>query len=141
MSQPSLSDCTLQRLPVYGDERGQLAVIEGEALIGFPVRRVYYLFGTVGAVSRGFHAHHRLQQLAIAVRGSCRMLLDDGRERTSIWLDDPGSALRLPPMIWHEMHDFSDDCVLLVLADYEYDERDYIRDYAEFRRLAAGESV
>jgi hypothetical protein len=35
-------------------------------------------------------------------------------------------------MIWREMHDFSDDCVLLVLASEHYDESDYIRDYLEF---------
>jgi len=39
-------------------------------------------------------------------------------------------------MVWREMHDFSDDCVLLVLASEHYDESDYIRDYDEFiRRL------
>ena len=30
------------------------------------------------------------------------------------------------------MHDFSDDCVLMVMADQLYDEADYIRDYADF---------
>ena len=35
-------------------------------------------------------------------------------------------------MVWHEMHGFSDDCVLLVLASEHYDESDYIRDYQDF---------
>jgi dTDP-4-dehydrorhamnose 3,5-epimerase len=30
------------------------------------------------------------------------------------------------------MHDFSPDCVLMVFADAEYDEADYIRNRAEF---------
>jgi hypothetical protein len=30
------------------------------------------------------------------------------------------------------MHDFSEDCVLLVLANSHYDENDYIRNYDEF---------
>ena len=30
------------------------------------------------------------------------------------------------------MYDFSEDCVLMVLADSLYDEEDYIRDYDEF---------
>jgi dTDP-4-dehydrorhamnose 3,5-epimerase len=38
-------------------------------------------------------------------------------------------------MVWHEMHDFSPDCVLLVLADAHYDEADYIRDYTSFMEL------
>jgi hypothetical protein len=38
-------------------------------------------------------------------------------------------------MIWREMFDFSDDCVLMVLASDYYDESDYIRNYEEFLRL------
>lgn len=34
------------------------------------------------------------------------------------------------------MFDFSDDCVLLVLASELYDESDYIRDYKEFKLIA-----
>jgi len=35
------------------------------------------------------------------------------------------------------MHDFSPDCVLMVFADTEYDEADYIRDRAEFIKYVA----
>ena len=42
----------------------------------------------------------------------------------------PGQGL-----IWREMHDFSPDCVLLVLADDYYNEVDYIRDYRRFLDL------
>ena len=42
----------------------------------------------------------------------------------------------LPPMLWHEMHDFTGDCVLLVIASDEYDESDYIRDYHDFKKAA-----
>ena len=64
------------------------------------------------------------------------MLLDDGAERETVTLDDPSRGLILPPMVWHEMADFSPDSVLLVLADAPYDEGDYIRDYDDFLRLA-----
>ena len=38
-------------------------------------------------------------------------------------------------MVWHEMQEFSPDCVLLVLADAFYDEADYVRDHARFTEL------
>jgi hypothetical protein len=63
------------------------------------------------------------------------MLLDDGRIRGEVRLDDPAAGLLLPPLIWHEMHDFTADCVLMVLAEQRYDEADYIRDYREFLRI------
>ena len=39
-------------------------------------------------------------------------------------------------MIWREMYDFSDDCVLMVLASDYYNEEDYIRNYDEFLKSA-----
>ena len=60
------------------------------------------------------------------------MLLDDGVQRTSVWLDSPCKGILIEPMVWHEMHEFSPDCVLLVLASDYYDEADYIRVYEKF---------
>ena len=34
--------------------------------------------------------------------------------------------------VWHTMRNFSDDCVVLVLASDYFNESDYIRDYDEF---------
>ncbi len=118
--------------PPLGDDRGALVVLEAEKTIPFPVKRVYYLFGTKEGVARGFHAHKKLWQVAVCVTGKCRMVLDDGKTKEEVWLDAPTKGIALPPMIWHEMHDFSPDCVLLVLASEHYDESDYIRDYSFF---------
>lgn len=121
--------------PPLGDDRGSLVALEGEKTVPFAIQRVYYLFGTQLGVSRGFHAHHKLQQVAVCVKGRCRMLLDDGQKREDVWLDSSIKGISLPPMVWHEMHEFSPDCVLLVLASEHYDEKDYIRNYEDFLRL------
>ena len=122
-------------LPPLGDERGSLVALEAAKTIPFDIQRVYYLFDTKPGVSRGFHAHKKLQQVAVCVTGQCRMVLDDGKERKEVWLDSSVKGIALPPMVWHEMHDFSPDCVLLVLASEHYDEADYIRSYEDFLRL------
>jgi dTDP-4-dehydrorhamnose 3,5-epimerase-like enzyme len=113
-------------LKLRGDDRGSLVAIEGRRNIPFDIARVYYIFGTKPGVERGFHAHRRLDQYAISVSGSCTILLDDGTERLELRLDRPDQALRLGPMIWHEMRDFSPECVLMVVADDVYEESDYI---------------
>ena len=125
-------------LKVRGDDRGSLVAIETGSEAPFKVERVYYLFGTRPDVTRGLHAHRTLRQLAVAVRGSCAMLLDDGTRRVEIRLDRPDRGLLIDAMIWREMRYFSADCVLLVLADQHYDEDDYIRDYDEFRAALPG---
>jgi dTDP-4-dehydrorhamnose 3,5-epimerase-like enzyme len=135
---PAFPDAQWIALHRRGDDRGGLVAIE-EGEVPFAIRRVYYIFGTLPGVTRGLHAHHQLNQLIVPVAGQCRMVLDDGTIRGSVMLDDPSRALLLPPMLWHEMTDFSADCVLLVLADAAYDEADYIRDHAEFVAIAAGQ--
>lgn len=128
----------IQFLPLqtHGDERGSLIALEEGRNIPFAVKRVYYMFDTGKGVRRGFHAHKTLKQVAVAVRGSCRFLLDDGREKIDIRLDHPSQGLLVDSFIWREMYDFSEDCVLMVLADQLYDESDYVRDYNAFLEAA-----
>lgn len=125
-------DIKLIQLQKHGDERGKLVALEETKNIPFPIKRVYYMFETGEDVRRGFHAHKELKQVAIVVRGSCRFVLDDGKERVEILLDNPAQGLLIESVVWREMYDFSDDCVLMVLADRLYDESDYIRDYEKF---------
>jgi len=120
---------------IKGDERGSLIAIEEFKNIPFEIKRVYYIFNTKHNVRRGFHAHKNLKQVAICVKGSCKFLLDNGKERIDeIVLNKPNKGLLIEEMIWREMYDFSEDCVLLILASEFYDESDYIRDYEEFLR-------
>lgn len=127
----------LIQLQRHGDERGGLIALEENKNVPFNVKRVYYLFDTKPGVRRGLHAHHSLTQLVIAVRGSCHFVLDNGEQRAELVLSDPAQGLLVEPMMWREMYDFSDDCVLMVLADQLYDKEDYIRDYEQFLWLSA----
>jgi dTDP-4-dehydrorhamnose 3,5-epimerase-like enzyme len=124
----------------HGDERGMLVALEEERNIPFTIRRVYYLFDTKSNVRRGYHAHRQLKQIMIAVSGSVRIHLDDGTEGTEVLLNNPYQGLLLESMVWREMSGFSDDCVLMVLADRPYDPADYIRDYQDFCTLAKQEN-
>ncbi len=116
----------------HGDDRGQLVALEEGRNVPFAIKRVYYIFKTKPQVSRGFHAHRFLRQVAVCVSGRCRMVLDNGKTREETWLDNPARGLLIEGLVWREMHDFSDDCVLMVLADALYNEQDYIRDYQQF---------
>ena len=138
MTLPTLpTGCRFIDFALRGDERGSLVALEAGKGVPFDIRRAYYILGTRDGVSRGFHAHRQLQQMIVALSGSCDILLDDGQQQVRVRLDRPDQGLTLPPMVWHEMHDFSPGCVLLALADDHYDEADYIRDHGEFARLTA----
>ena len=116
----------------HGDERGVLISLEEQRNIPFEIRRCYFMYNLLPGVSRGFPAHKTLRQVLVCVRGSCKILLDDGTEKAVVPLDRPNKGLYITADTWREMFDFSEDAVLMVLADQLYDESDYIRNYDAF---------
>ncbi len=127
-----MANYKLVDLKIMGDERGSLIALEGNKNVPFEIKRVYYIFGTKEGVVRGRHAHRTLKQLVVAVKGSCDFVLDDGKKRVYIRLDNPAVGLYVEDMIWREMENFSEDCVLMVLANEYYNGSDYVKDYDEF---------
>lgn len=119
----------------HGDHRGQLVALEEGKEIPFQVKRVYYMYDTVEGVRRGYHAHKCLEQILICVHGSCKILLDNGKETAVVNLDTPYEGLYISNDMWREMYDFSEDAVLMVLASELYDEADYIRNYDDFLKF------
>lgn len=116
----------------HGDDRGQLVALEEMKDIPFKIKRVYFMYDTIKDVRRGFHAHKQLEQILICIHGSCKILLDNGKEKKVVPLEKPYEGLYVANNMWREMYDFSSDAVLLVLASELYDESDYIRNYDEF---------
>jgi len=120
---------------ILGDQRGQLVAIEGQQDIPFEVKRVFYIYGAQPDLPRGQHSHHQTRQYLIAVNGSCKVTLDDGKQKITYDLNQPNIGLLQDALVWGTMHDFTPDCVLLVLASEHYDEADYIRDYDDFLKV------
>jgi WxcM-like, C-terminal len=133
----SLDDAIeLISLPKLTDPRGNLTFVEGTKHIPFEVERVYYLYDVPSGEARGGHAHHKLQQLIIAVSGSFDVLLDNGYERRTITCNRPFQGILMKSLVWRELNNFSSGAVCLVLASMVYEESDYIRDYEKFISVA-----
>lgn len=115
-----------------GDLRGDLVSLESHKDIPFEIKRIYYIFGTKLGVSRGFHAHKNLKQMVVCLAGSCKFILDDGEKKEEVTLNSPLKGVLINEILWREMHDFSEDCILMVIANGYYDEDDYIRNYNDF---------
>jgi acetyltransferase-like isoleucine patch superfamily enzyme len=128
---------TLHQLRFVHDMRGNLSVGEYERDIPFVPKRYFLVFDVPTPEVRGEHAHKLCHQFLICVRGSCRVLLDDGTYRREVALDRPDLGVYVPAMIWGTQHSYSPDAMLLVFASEYYDPDDYIRSYDEFCALAA----
>jgi len=139
MSEASAVNQLLSRellFPVNGGDDGSLVALEELSdIVPFVIQRVYYIYGVKDSLRRGFHAHKKLKQVLVCVSGKCDVLLDDGSSRGVFSLDSPSRGILIEQPLWREMFNFSDDCVLLVLASEHYDPDDYIWKYKEFRKF------
>jgi len=126
-------DCTIIELDRHHSQRkGDICVVENGLTVPFDVKRLYYLYDIPGGVSRGGHAHRKLEQLIVAVSGSFTVTLDDGIVKRTFTLNRPYQGLHIVPGIWRELSDFSSGSVCMVLASEVYDKEDYIMEYEEF---------
>jgi dTDP-4-dehydrorhamnose 3,5-epimerase-like enzyme len=130
-----LNDCKIVNFPKITDYRGNLSFIEENQQIPFQIKRVYYLYDVPSGATRGGHAHKALQQVVIALSGSFDVILDDGYQRRSFFLNRPHYGLYIPPKVWRELENFSSNSVALSLVSEVYDESDYVRDYDDFKRI------
>lgn len=110
-------------LKTFTDKRGNLTVIE--KTIPFDIKRIFYIYGVDKSV-RGGHRHHRTVQAAICIKGSCTIFNDDNQTANDFVLDSPDKCVILEPKDWHQMYNFSEDAILMVLASEYFDEKDYI---------------
>ena len=123
---------TLINFETHQDDRGSLVAIESSKNIPFDIKRIYYLFKNNPSQTRAKHAHKKLKQVYIAMSGSCKISLDDGEKQEVVTLDKANVGMLFNGLVWREIFDFSEDCVLMVLADEFYEEEDYLKTYEEF---------
>lgn len=138
-SKTSVFDCTIVDLPIVHNESGNITVLENGINIPFDIKRIYYLYDVPMGAERGGHAHYELNQYIVAASGSFTFLLDDGKNKREVFLNQPNKALHIKPGIWREMCGFSSGSVCLVLASIEYTEADYIRSYDDFLEYISNE--
>lgn len=127
-----IDECKVVELKNFGDERGNMVVIEGNSTIPFDIKRVFYSFGTDKDAIRGQHANKFSDFVLINVSGNCNLKVTDGKEEKIFCLNTPFKGVYVPKLIWKEMYDFSSDSVLLVITNTHYDSNEYIRDFIEY---------
>lgn len=116
-------------------EIGFISVIEQFKHVPFEVQRVFWTYYTPESIVRGRHAHHKTEQVLIAVSGRIIVTVEMPDGQVELYrLEDPHVGLYVPPNAWHTMQ-YSHSAVQLVFASSPYDENDYIREYHRFREI------
>ncbi len=130
----TLQDVKLLKLPKILDERGNLSLFENEKQIPFSIARAYWIYDVPGGETRGGHAYHSLQEVIVALSGSFDVVLNDGNEQKSFTLNRSYTGLYVPKQIWRHMENFSTNSLALIVADQGYSNKEYIRDFDQFRQ-------
>jgi hypothetical protein len=114
---------------------GYLSIGQSNAHIPFDIKRVFWTYFTPDSVTRGRHTHYSTQMILIALSGIVVVKTEDihGNKQEFV-LKNPSEGLYIPPLTWHEM-EYSHTAVQLVITNSEYDEKDYIRSYDEFKKM------
>lgn len=113
---------------------GGFVEVEGLRDVPFEIKRVFYIFGkgNVGTV-RGKHSNRKSEFVLFNVKGKSKVkTIDENFNEVVYELNHPNEAVYLPKMVWKEMYDFTEDAVLVVLANEYYDASEYIRDFDTF---------
>ena len=120
-------------LPKITDPRGNLSIIEQIKQIPFEIKRVHWIYDVPGGVDRGGHAYKETEEFIVALSGSFDVVVDDGEATKTYPLNRSYFGIYVPKGMWRMMTNFSTNSLALVLSSTEYDERDYVSDYEEYK--------
>lgn len=129
----NISDCKILSLPKIGDERGNLSIVEQIKQIPFEIKRVHWIYDVPGGLDRGGHGFFETEEFIVALSGSFDVVVDDGEEKKTFQLNRSYFGLYVPNGMWLTMTNFSTNSLALVLSSTEYNEKDYISDYEEYK--------
>jgi hypothetical protein len=126
---------TLINLPKFLDSRGNLSFIEEDTHLPFKIRRVYWIYDVPGGEHRGGHAFRETEELIVALSGSFDVVLNDGKKEYRFSLNRSYFGVLVPKMFWRMLENFSTNSLALIIASTDYSEKDYIRNFEEFKHL------
>lgn len=122
----------------FSDDKGSLVACEYQKNCPFDIKRVFYIFDVNPNAIRGRHANRDSEFLFVALNGSCKIKIDNGKIQETLMLNNPKQGLYVGKMLWKEMFDFSKGCILLVMSNAPYNKGEYINDYEMYSRAGGG---
>ncbi|PIA77548.1 hypothetical protein BFR04_08905 [Gaetbulibacter sp. 4G1] len=120
-------------LPKILDKRGNLSFFESSNQIPFDIKRTYWIYDVPGGEIRGSHAFKESTEFIIALSGSFDVILNDGVEEKRFSLNRSYYGLYVPNLLWRRLENFSTNSLALIVSSMEYNEKDYVRNFNDFK--------
>ena len=112
---------------------GTLIVMEEGNQIPFAIKRIFMVLNVADGKSRGDHATKKTKLILFPVSGSCNVVVDNGTEKETFFMNDPSKGLFIEEMLWRSMQNFTKDCVMMAVCDRPFEPgNETYDDYNEF---------
>lgn len=122
-------------LPKILDPRGNLSFLETSNHVPFKIMRTYWIYDVPGGEIRGGHAFIEQQEFIVVLSGSLDIIVFDGIKKKKFSLNRSYYGLYIPKGLWRHMENFSTNTFALVVSNTAFDEKDYIRNIEEFKKI------
>lgn len=100
----------------------------------FKAKKCIVVHGVAGSV-RGKHAHHKTAQFIVCMGGELQYRTTLDGNNWKVGKLEPGGILLHPELEWAEFYFAKPDTWFISFGSEEYDEKDYIRDFEEFKKV------
>ena len=120
---------------IYKNETGSLLPFSFEKDIPFRVKRIFIIYGKKNS-KRADHAHHKCSQYLFPIYGSINVKYENKKGKFSKIISfKKRQGLLLKPKTWCKIKFLTNNAILLVACDMEYEFRDYIENYSDFLKI------
>ena len=120
---------------IYKKKSGSLIPISLRKDIPFKTKRVFMIYGKKKFI-RGDHAHHKCSQYLVPIYGSMIVEHENKfkKDRTILSFKKKRGLL-LKPKTWCKISFKTDNSILMVFCDREYEYSDHIENYKDFLKI------
>tara|TARA_B100001057_G_scaffold299233_1_gene299343 strand:+ start:3345 stop:3737 length:393 start_codon:yes stop_codon:yes gene_type:complete len=103
--------------------------------IPFKSKRIFLIYGKKN-FTRGDHAHHKCKQFLVPIFGKMLIEYENRSVKSKKVLDfKDKKGLLLDSKTWCKITFKTNNCILMVFCDREYEFKDYIENYKNFLKI------
>jgi len=103
--------------------------------VPFKVKRIFLIYGNKNFI-RGNHAHKKCSQFVVPVYGKIEVSFENKQKKITKILDHRIKKGHLvKPKTWCKLKFLTNNSILMVFCDQEYQFKDYIKKYKDFLKI------
>ena len=119
----------------FKKKSGSLVAFSLKKSFPIEVKRIFIINGKKN-FTRGDHAHHKCKQFLVPIFGKMEVEYENKFKKFKKIINyKDKKGLLLDPKTWCKIRFKTNNCILMVFCDREYEFKDYIENYKNFLKI------